>query len=251
MRPGPIKDSNTAARIWWEKALVLDPNSAALNAMLGFLHVVDARFGWWDDRETALAKGRAYADRALELDSGNADAHITSGCVSLFRGQYEEAVAVARRAVELAPGSADVASNASFILTPSGPEEAAIHSEKAIALSPHSPVHCLGMLGDAYRKSGRAEQAIAGFKACHARNPEFGLTDLEITYQQMGRAEDAQHTAAQLMIARPALTISGWLKTQFIRRDRRESTRMQRPCAPPACQPEVRRDGRFAATVPT
>jgi hypothetical protein len=52
--------------------------------MLGFLHVVDARFGWWDDRETALDKARAYADRALEIDPSNADAYITSSCVALW-----------------------------------------------------------------------------------------------------------------------------------------------------------------------
>lgn len=218
---GPIKDKNTTARICWEKALVLDPSSAALNALLGFLHVVDARFGWWDDRETALAKARAYADRALELDPGNADAHITSGCVSLMRGHHEDAVSDARRAVELAPGSADVAANASFILTPSGyPGEAATHSERAIALSPHYPPHYLGMLGDAYRQTGRTEQAIAAFRACHARNPGFGLTDLVIAHHEAGQAEDARRAAEQLMLARPNFTIAGWLKTQFIRRDR-------------------------------
>jgi len=218
---GPIKDKNAAARICWERALALDPNSAVLNAMLGFLHVVDARFDWWDARETALAKARAYADRALELDTGNADAHITSGCVSLMRGQFEEAVADARRAVELAPGSADVASNASFILTPSGyPNEAVMQSKKAIALSPHYPAHFLGMLGDAYRQSGQAEEAISAFKACHARNPGFGLTDLVITYAEIGDPEEARRAAEQLLVARPNFTIEGWLKTQFIRRDR-------------------------------
>ncbi len=217
---GPIKDKNTSARLCWEKALALDPNSAALNAMLGFLHIIDARFDWWDDRATALGKARAYADRALELDPRNADAHITSGCVFLMRGHHEEAAVDARTAIELAPGSADVASFASFILTPSGyPEEAAVQSEKAIALSPHYPAHYLGPLGDAYRLLGRPEKAIAAFNACHARSPGFGLTDLVITYQEMGRAEEARRTAEQLMSARPNFTIGGWLKTQFIRRD--------------------------------
>ena len=41
----------------------------------------------------------------------------------------------------------------------------------------------LGNLGNAYRLSGRTEQAIAAFKAYHARSPGFGLTDLVIIYQ--------------------------------------------------------------------
>ncbi|MGB5709258.1 MAG: hypothetical protein WBM41_20815 [Arenicellales bacterium] len=37
-----------AARVLecWNRALELDPNSAALNAMVGFKHYSDARFGW-------------------------------------------------------------------------------------------------------------------------------------------------------------------------------------------------------------
>ena len=68
------KENSGAARQWWEKALALDPNSGVLNAMLGFLHNLDARFGWWDDRETAIGKTRAYVERALAIDPNIADA---------------------------------------------------------------------------------------------------------------------------------------------------------------------------------
>ena len=220
-RQAITKENTGSARACWEKALALDPASAPLNAMLGFVHSVGARFGWWDDRETALGKARAYADRALEIDPGNADAHIASGCVFVMRECYDEAVADARKAVELAPGSADVASLAGFILTPSGyPEEGVIQSEKAIALNPNYPAVYLGILGDAYRHAGRTEQAIAAFEAYHARSPGFGLTDLVIIYQEMGRAEEAKQTTEQLMAARPNFTIAAWLKTQFVRRDK-------------------------------
>src|SRR6476660_9446445 len=65
------KENQSSARLCWEKALALDPTSAALNAMLGFIHCLDARFGWWDDREAAIVKAHSYADRALELDPNN------------------------------------------------------------------------------------------------------------------------------------------------------------------------------------
>ena len=67
-RQSMSKEKMRAARSCWEKPLALDPSSAALNGMLSSVHWLDARFGWWDDRETALAKARIYADRALELD---------------------------------------------------------------------------------------------------------------------------------------------------------------------------------------
>lgn len=164
-RQAVTKENNASALSCWEKALTLDPASAALNAMLGFIHCLDARFGWWDDRETAIIKARTYADRALQLDPNNADGHIALGLLCWLRGQYDEAVFNARKAVQLAPGSADVAELASFILTPSGyPKEGLVLIQKASNLSPNHPPMYLGSLGNAYRLSGQIDEAIAAFE---------------------------------------------------------------------------------------
>jgi adenylate cyclase len=219
-RQAVSKEQTGHARVCWEKALALDPASASLNAMLAFIHCLDARFGWWDDRETAIDKARAYADSALEIDPGNADAYTASSLILLMQGHHDKAVGDARKAVQLAPGAADTADLASFVLALSGyPQEAIVQSEKAIALNPTYPAVYLGDLGNAYRLAGRSEQAIVAFKAYHARNPGFGLTDIVIAYQETGRPEEARRAAEQLMVARPDFTIATWLKTQFLRRD--------------------------------
>ena len=141
----PSKETMGPVRFYWEKALAFDPASAALNAMLGLMHCFDARFGWWDDHETAMGKARAYSDKALEIDPDNADAHTASSLILLMQRRYDEAVADARKAIQLAPGSALAADLASFVFVPSGyPEEAVVQSEKAIALSPHYPPAYLG-----------------------------------------------------------------------------------------------------------
>jgi adenylate cyclase len=177
-----------------------------------------ARFGWWNDREAALVEARAYADKALEIDPGNADAHVTSGILFWVQKRYDEAVADARRAIQLAPGSADVADFASHILAQSSyPEEAIPLSKKAIALNPNHPPVYLGSLGQAYRLAGQTEEAIAAFKAFNARSPGFGLIDLVIIYQESGRADDAKQTAKLLLTARPNFAIASWLKTQLLR----------------------------------
>lgn len=219
-RRAVTKEAQGQARHFWEKALALDRESAALNAKLGFLHSFDARFGWWDNRETAIDKARSYADRALEIDHRNADAYTASSLILLFQRIHEEAVAAARKAVELAPGSADTAELASHVLAASGyPNEAVELSEKALSLSPNYPAVYLGTLGNAYRLSGRTEQAIAAFQAYHARNLGFGLTDIVIIYQLADQPEKARRTAEQLLVTRPNFTIAEWLKTQFSRRD--------------------------------
>ena len=214
------KDNTAAARQWWEKALALDPQSAALNAMLGFVHCVDVRFGWWDDRETAVGKTRAYVERALEIDPNNADAYVTLGCLSMFHDRFDDAVAQARKAVDLAPGSADIVNLASFVLAPAGcPEEAVVLGEKSIALNPNYPPVYLGILGNAYRLAGRFDESIATFESSNARSPGFGLVDLVLAHSENAQADKAKDAAQRLMAARRDFTIASWLKTQF-RHDR-------------------------------
>jgi adenylate cyclase len=223
-RQAVTKENLGHARLCWEKALALDPGSAALSAMLGLIHCLDTRFGWWDDRETAAGKARAYTDRALEIDPGNADAYIASSALFWLNERYDEAAVDARRAVQLAPGSADLASWASQVLAQSGnPKEAVNQAEKAIALSPNHPAVYLGTLGQAYRLAGRIEEAIAAFQAYNVRSHGFGLLDLVIIYQENGQPDDAKQTAKSLLEARRDFTIASWLKTQF----RRDKARLQ------------------------
>ena len=205
-----------ATRPYWEKALALDPGSATINAMLGFVHYCDARFGWWDNRETALDKAAKYAERALTLRPDNADAHITAAVVEMMKGRYEAAVDHARRAVRLAPGSADAATFACFVLASSGmPEEGIVEGERAMTLNPNCPGYYLGHLGHAYRLAGRIKEAIAAFTAYDARTPGFGLADIVIAYQESGRPEQARQAAERLLSVRRDFTIGSWAKTQL------------------------------------
>lgn len=215
---GPVtKDGMGQARKFWECAVALDPLSAPLNAMLGFLHCIDARFAWWGDREPALRTAAAYIEKALGLDPGNADAHRAQSFFHLFQKCHEEAVAEARASIELAPNSADVASMASFVFCCSGlAEEALIEIKKAIRLHPIHPAYFLGHLGNAYRLAGRFDEAIAAFKAYNERSPGFGLVDLVIVYKQMDRSEDAKSEAARLLAIRPRFTVRAWADTQLL-----------------------------------
>ncbi len=218
-RQAVTKENCGQALRHWEQALALDPASAALNAMIGFMHYADARFGWWDDRATAVRKGRTYAGRALEIDPEDPDACMTTGLLLLFQDRWDEAAAYARRAVRLAPNSGDVATLACFVLAMSGfPEEGVAEGERALTLSPTHPGYYLGHLGNAYRLAGRVPEAIAAFEAYDARNPRFGLVDIVIIHQQNGRPDEARRVAERLLAARRDFRIASWTNTQF-RRD--------------------------------
>ena len=210
------KDGVGKAREFWEKALALDPDSPSLHAMIGFIHSSDARFGWWDDRATAIGKSKMHLERALAIDPDNADAHLFSGMILNIECRFDDSVAAARRALILAPGSADIAAFAAAILANAGVHDEAIAQiEKAIRLSPKFPPNYLGIQGLAYRLAGRAEDAITTFKAYGERSPGFGHADLAILYQQAGRTEDAKAEVAKLLAARPNFTIRSFAASQF------------------------------------
>lgn len=207
----------TQACSCWEKALALDPGSAPLNATLGFLHFVDARHGLTQEpRESAMKKAEAYIARALAIDPENADAHRAASGVLLLKSRFDEATAAARKAIKLGPSLPEVAMFGCFVLTCSGHAAEGIgHIKNAIAMNPnHSPSY-LGVLGNAYRLTGRSEEAIAAFRGHHARSPGYGLADIIMIQEQAGHIEEARETATQLIAARPAFTVSSWLKTQF------------------------------------
>lgn len=210
------KDNMGRALSLWQKALALDPSSAPLNAMVGFAHCADARFGWWDDRSTALRKTWAYTEKALQFDPDNPDAHTAASIAHMIQGQFDDAVLHARRAVEVAPGSADAAVLACFVLASAGhAHEAVPLIENAMTLSPNYPANYLGHLGNVYRLTGQFEKAIGAFKAFDARASGFGLTDLVIAYQQTDQPELAKETAKRLLAVRPPFTVRSWLNTQF------------------------------------
>ena len=217
-REAPVSDG--AAHIpslrCWERALALDPGSAVLNALIGNWHFADARHGWTGlNRESALQKAEAYVDRALAIDPDTPDAYRTIAGVLVMRERFEQAAAAARRSVELGPSLSSVLAFASFVLACCGyPGEGVLHAEKAVALNPNYPAWYLGVMGNAYRLSGRTNDAIRALRGYHERLPGYGLGDLLMIQEQSGHLNEARETAAQLIAARPTFTVTSWLRTQ-------------------------------------
>jgi adenylate cyclase len=210
-------ESMGQAREWWERAIALDPESASLNAMLGFLHCVAARFGWWDARQSEMLKSADYIKRAIGLDPNNAEAHRASGFLHMLQNSHDKAVAEMREAVRLAPNSADIVATASYVFSCSGlAEEAVMAIEKAMRLHPSHPPRYFGHLGNAYRLAGRFDEAIAAFKRYDELGPGFGLVDLVIVYKQLNRNEEAVSTATRLLAVRPRFTVRDWILTQLL-----------------------------------
>jgi adenylate cyclase len=215
-RTAVSKDSISRTRGCLERALALDPDSAALNASLAFVHCTDARFSNNEKRAEILVIGKRFIDRALELDPNNADAHTAYSMHLLIEGNYEQSAKMAQQALELAPESADVVAFSSYIFVCLGRAlDALVQIQKAMELSPYCPPNYYGLHGSALRWLGRHDEAIVAFRQYEARIPSAAIVDLIISYQQANHYEEAEKEAQRLIKLNPRFSIANWFHTQF------------------------------------
>jgi adenylate cyclase len=106
---------------------------------------------------------------------------------------------------------------AGWVLTATGHAgEAVVELERALKLNPNSPpVYYLTFLGNAYRLTGRHDEAIAILEEFHSRAPPNGIRDLVIAYERSGRHVEAKAAAARLLATQPNFTIKNWIAGQF------------------------------------
>jgi TolB-like protein len=119
---------------YYEEAIRLDPRYALAYAKLSIntLNLATNYAGLaTKEREEAIAKARASAKRALELDPNLADAHLAQGGIlELVDFNFAAAESEYRRAFELSPQNANVAGNLGLLMADFG------RLEEAVALEP-------------------------------------------------------------------------------------------------------------------
>src|SRR4029077_12363785 len=126
---------------YYEEAIRLDPRYAlayakitppAVNLVTGFGHIATK------EKEEAMAKARASAKRALELDPNLSEAHLAQAIIlELFDFSLAGAEAEYRRALELAPQNPHVLNDLALLMAKLGRlDEAVALTQRAIALDP-------------------------------------------------------------------------------------------------------------------
>ncbi len=147
----------------FQEAVRLDPSYAMAHAAIANAFTLRAMHGTSDPRDALLA-ARSALDRAIALDADLAEAHIVAGNIRLlFEWDGLAAEAAFRRAVEVAPGSADAHMELAFSLWAlARPAEALEHSLLARDLDPLSrgPMHHVGFTYLVSRQYGKAIDAF-------------------------------------------------------------------------------------------
>jgi len=160
------------------QAVTLDPEYALAWAALAYAQTVEAGTGGWTPFEEGYRRAREAAERALALAPDLAEGHVAFAHIRQGNDwDWASASASARRALELAPGNADVVLTAAWALSGVGPlDESIALCRRAIALDPLN-AHSHRYLGMFSLWGGDLAQAEASAKKTLELSPLGGLTN--------------------------------------------------------------------------
>ncbi len=201
---------NADARDVYAEAIALDPNYARAHANLALTYAIDVLFGWADEPEKSIRIGIATAEEARRIDDSLPQIHFTLANLYGAEGRWELANKAARRAVELEPSYSDGYGMLAVTLTYLGRlDEAMAAVEQTKRLNPRFSYIILWVEGRILFLMERYAEAAANLEEVVARNPVFdqGHIVLAAIYGQMGRLEDAEWQADEVLALRPDYTI--------------------------------------------
>jgi adenylate cyclase len=206
---------NAIARELAMKAVEISPEYPDAWEWLGWYDFNDYRFAWSANPNKSFKLAEEAANKAFVLDATVAGANGLLGALSLYRGEYEEAISHYRKAVELAPSNAIMTAGLGWVLCYGGyPEEAIPVLQQAMRLSPYYPAWMVGTLGLAFMMTGDYPKAIVATEQLIERKSllQFGYSRLAAIHAVLGDEEKAKTYAAELLKIKPDFSIAKWSK---------------------------------------
>ena len=203
-RLGGVTDDNAREAVsWFTKAIEADPNYAAAYAWRvcsgSGLPEFDVRAGERDVR------------RALELDPCDPEANRIMAFFELLQGNFEQAAALNRRAVELNPSDAYVKARCANVSTYIGEAARSLELlDEAEGLDPFLPVWCIEERGVALYALERYEEALEAHGKLVFQTYRSRLYRAAALIA-LGRRDEAQRLVKEAMASKPHLTTSGFM----------------------------------------
>ena len=196
-----------AATAYFEQAIEIDPDYALGYTGLADAYASAALFGEAPPAEL-LPEARAAAQRALELDDGLPEAHLSLGAVAMYHDwDFRAAERSFRRALELNPSSPLAHLWLAFCLSLTGrSDESLVEADLATRLNPLSAPYRAGP-GLLHRYARDYETAEKLNREALALDPDYGLalSSLATIYSLTGRHDEAIAQAEPLWRESPQL----------------------------------------------
>ena len=218
-------ESMDRAIAYLEQAVTLDPEDPLPYAGLAIAYLWGGVGHGKIPKEVAFSRARKALDKALQIDSTIAEAHMAFGFLSLWSWDWITAEQELRRAIILKPNSADAHHGLATYLQAIQRHDEAIHeiylaskldplrpiiladfavnlfadgqysraigeANKALELDPDF-APALWILGESYLQEEMADNAIEAFERAFAIQPGF-IFDLAQAYARVGRIDEAR-----------------------------------------------------------
>ena len=195
-----------------EQALDLEPDYAAVHAMIAWCH--EQRYLRGGLHEEAKLAALLHARTALEVGNDDAAAlAIAAFVVAVIELDFETAIAAFDRSFALSGSSAIALGFSSIVRAWMGDHDAAVEqADRAIRLSPFDSLLYLPYVGLAYARfaDGRFEEAATAAARASQSNPRFSMPYVlqAAALASLGRVEEADLVTRRLREVEPNLTVA-------------------------------------------
>jgi adenylate cyclase len=204
-------DTNRLAIRFFKRAIELDPDYARAYANVGLAYAQQVNFSWPGDREESIRQGLVYAAEAIDLDNSIPQAYLTRSALYLAQRKHDDAVAAARKLIQLHPSYADGYIQLAFVLSYAGDLNEALDAmAKGKELNPQSSYVYMALEGRVLFLLGRYEQAREILEKSISRNPAFDRTQLMLAavLAELGNLDDASWALDEALLLNPDISIA-------------------------------------------
>ena len=196
-----------------DKALRIDPDYPLALALTAWCWAQRSVYNWAEDTATAKAEALKLADRAASQSSDDPLILAVLGAVHTFARNYGVARVMLERAVALDPNAAWALSRLGWLdVYADRPDDARVHFEKAMRLSPLDPINFNNLVGLASARQVAGDDAGAAdlfIRALQERpNALWIHRNLAAALYGAGRLEEAKASARIVMASYPGYTIA-------------------------------------------
>ena len=204
-------DDNNRARLIAEECIALEPDYWGGYAVLSGVHMMDYWLGSTKDPAQSLNQAIEYQQKAIDLTKFKGRRIALLGYLYAMKRDYDKAIELGEQATSLVPNGADARAWLAMSLNYAGrPDEALPLFEKAMRLNPLAPAFYYQNRGNAYRISGRFEEAVAMYKKTIQIRPNNLPAHwlLAATYALMGLEQEAHAEAAEVLRINPKFSVA-------------------------------------------
>jgi adenylate cyclase len=206
-------ENNAEARKFASQAMKLDPRMARAWVVHAMCDIWDVLYGWSENRLKSLASAHAMAQRAVEIDSRDAEAHTILGVVTLFTRDFNDAPRRLETALQLNANLAFAHMWGGGYYAFTGESgKARKHLKEALRLSPRDPANYwtfafLGLADFFEEHYGEAvEWALKSIHLHHAFPTGHRL--LAACHAMLGETGRAEAALKDLLCVAPGTTIA-------------------------------------------